>query len=154
MNGSICGIDWSFRGKRTGIRDEKTLLLRADHDALWWPVFDQEIDPSIGSAFATLTRCRLISCPDFVVIRALLSVGWLVVGLKKTSRASASECSALKLAGFPMTMELISSGSLTEVAYPGARCNTVTDPSSTRAVVTAGTIRPVGVCATTIPAVR
>src|SRR5712692_10101224 len=65
--------------------------------------------------FPELTRCRLTSCPDLVVIRALLRAGCEVVGLMKTSRGSASECSALKLAGLPITTELISSGNRTDV---------------------------------------
>ncbi|MGE5324310.1 MAG: hypothetical protein ACM3SW_15690 [Actinomycetota bacterium] len=44
---------------------------------------------------------RFTSCPDLRLISALLSAGLVVSGLKKTSRASASECSALNFAGSP-----------------------------------------------------
>src|SRR5579884_2496452 len=73
---------------------------------------------STGEVFAPLhplTRFKLISSPDLVVISALLCPRWLLKGLRKTKRDSLAECSALKRAGSPMTIEVISSGKRSDV---------------------------------------
>src|SRR5579885_2638719 len=62
------------------------------------------------------------------------------MGFRNSKRGSASEYSALNVAGFPNTTERISSGTWTEVVYPGLKWISVTAPASTVNLMTLGVI--------------
>ncbi|MFL6387079.1 MAG: hypothetical protein ACJ71U_06280 [Terriglobales bacterium] len=88
---------------------------RINEEALLTEEFNKESTRALAAALPPLIKCSVISWSNLVVISALPSLGCAVMGFKKTSLGSASECSALKVAGSPMTTELFSSGRLTHV---------------------------------------